>query len=112
MSVRFTGPMANGPFAPVRAEIDLVDCEVEGKLPSDLSGTFYRVGPDFQYPPRLPNIPLDGEGHIGMFRIENGHVDYKSRFVRTQRYMRRPRRASRCLAPIAIHAATIRACGD
>ena len=34
----------------------------------------------------VPNIPLDGEGHIGMFRFENGHVDYKSRFVRTQRY--------------------------
>jgi len=83
---RFNGPMANGPFAPVRAEIDLMDCEVEGTLPSDLNGTFYRVGPDFQYPPRLPNIPLDGEGHIGMFRFANGHVDYKSRFVRTQRY--------------------------
>ena len=51
---RFTGPMASGPFAPVRAEIDLVDCEVEGKLPPEINGTFYRVGPDFQYPPRLP----------------------------------------------------------
>ena len=83
---RFNGPMANGPFAPVRAEINLMDCEVDGTLPSDLYGTFYRVGPDFLYPPRLPNIPLDGEGHIGMFRFSNGHVDYKSRFVRTQRY--------------------------
>ena len=55
-------------------------------MPADLDGTFYRVGPDFQYPPRLPNIPFDGEGHIGMFRFANGHVDYKSRFVRTQRY--------------------------
>ena len=70
----------------MRAEVDIMDCEVEGTLPSDLNGTFYRVGPDFQYPPREPNIPLDGEGHIGMFRFENGHVDYKSRFVRTQRY--------------------------
>ena len=52
MSVRFTGPMASGPFAPVRAEVDLVDCEVEGKLPPGFNGTFYRVGPDFQYPPR------------------------------------------------------------
>jgi carotenoid cleavage dioxygenase len=78
--------MFRGPFAPVRAEIDLVDCEVEGQLPADLAGTFYRVGPDFQYPPRIPNIPFDGEGHVGMFRFANGHVDYKSRFVRTQRY--------------------------
>ena len=83
---RFDGPMFRGPFTPLRAEIDLVDCEVEGKLPADLEGTFYRVGPDFQYPPRVPNIPFDGEGHIGMFRFANGHVDYRSRFIRTQRY--------------------------
>jgi carotenoid cleavage dioxygenase len=83
---RFTDPMFRGPFAPVRAEIDLFDCEVEGKLPADLRGTFYRVGPDFQYPPKMPNIPFDGEGHVGMFRFENGHVDYRSRFVRTQRF--------------------------
>jgi carotenoid cleavage dioxygenase-like enzyme len=83
---RFADPMFRGPFAPLRAEIDLVDCEVDGKLPADLAGTFYRVGPDFQYPSRVPNIPFDGEGHVGMFRFSNGHVDYKSRFIRTQRY--------------------------
>ncbi|HKU89924.1 MAG TPA: carotenoid oxygenase family protein [Steroidobacteraceae bacterium] len=83
---RFDAPMFRGPLTPLRAEIDLVDCEVEGKLPEDLEGTFYRVGPDFQYPPRMPNIPFDGEGHIGMFRFANGHVDYRSRFIRTQRY--------------------------
>jgi carotenoid cleavage dioxygenase-like enzyme len=83
---RFTDPMFRGPFAPVRAEIDLVDCEVEGKLPTDLAGTFYRAGPDFQYPGKTHNIPFDGDGHIGMFRFANGHVDYKSRYVRTQRY--------------------------
>ena len=78
--------MFRGPFAPTRAEIDIVDCEVEGRIPPDLAGTFYRVGPDFQYPPKLPNIPFDGEGHVGMFRFANGHVDYKSRYVHTQRF--------------------------
>lgn len=83
----FSGmPTARGPYAPTRAEVDIVDCEVSGTLPSDLAGTFYRVGPDFQYPPKLPNIPFDGEGHVGMFRFANGHVDYRSRYVRTQRY--------------------------
>src|SRR3982751_6591452 len=79
-------PMHRGPHAPVRAEIDLADCEVEGTLPADLAGTFYRVGPDFQYPPRQTNIPFDGEGHVGMFRFANGHADYRSRFIQTQRY--------------------------
>ena len=83
---RFRDQMFRGPYAPARAEIDLVDCEVEGTLPAGLAGTFYRVGPDFQYPPRRPNIPFDGEGHVGMFRFANGHVDYRSRYVRTQRF--------------------------
>ena len=71
-----------------RAEIDLHDCEVEGNLPRDLDGVFYRVGPDPQYPkdPKYAgDIAFDGEGHISMFRIKDGHVDYKTRYARTQR---------------------------
>src|SRR5678815_4207699 len=79
-------PLSLGLAGPFRVEYDLRDCEVEGRIPTDLRGSFYRVGPDFQYPPRLPNIPFDGEGHLGMFRFVDGHVDYRSRYVRTQRY--------------------------
>jgi len=72
---------------PFRAEIDIVDCDVDGRIPDDLCGAFYRVGPDFQYPPKYPNnIPFDGEGHVAMFRFKDGHVDLKTRYVRTQRY--------------------------
>jgi carotenoid cleavage dioxygenase len=79
-------PLMLGLGAPFRMECDVRDCEVEGELPRDLDGAFYRIGPDFQYPPRMPNIPFDGEGHLGVFRFANGHVDYRSRYVRTQRY--------------------------
>lgn len=79
-------PLRHGFYNPFRMEVDLRDCEVEGRLPADLRGSFYRIGPDFQYPPRLPNIPFDGEGHLGVFRFADGHVDYRSRYVRTQRY--------------------------
>jgi carotenoid cleavage dioxygenase len=69
---------------PFRAEVDIFDCDVDGRIPDDLNGCFYRVGPDFQYPPRYPNnIPFDGEGHVSMFRFKNGHVDLKSRYVCT-----------------------------
>jgi carotenoid cleavage dioxygenase-like enzyme len=72
---------------PFRAEIDITDCDVDGRIPHALSGCFYRVGPDFQYPPRYANnVPFDGEGHVSMFRFANGHVDLKTRYVRTQRY--------------------------
>ncbi|MGC1459116.1 MAG: carotenoid oxygenase family protein [Steroidobacteraceae bacterium] len=72
-----------------RSENDLYDCEVEGTLPKDLDGTFFRVGPDPQYPkPDIyaHDIPFDGEGMIGAFRIKDGHVDFRSRYARTQRY--------------------------
>lgn len=72
-----------------RSEGNLFDCEVEGDLPLDLDGAFYRVGPDPQYPKieQFENdIPFDGEGHITMWRIKDGHVDYRSRYVRTQRW--------------------------
>ena len=72
-----------------RSEVDLYDCEVEGKLPADLDGAFYRVGPDPQYPKpdkHSQDIAFDGEGHISMFRIQGGHVDYKTRYARNQRW--------------------------
>lgn len=72
-----------------RSEIDLYDCEVEGEIPKDLDGVFYRVGPDPQYPKEEKykyDIPFDGEGHVSMFRIKDGHVDYRSRYVRNQRW--------------------------
>ncbi|MFO7275398.1 MAG: carotenoid oxygenase family protein [Pseudomonadota bacterium] len=82
-----------------RLECDIADCEVEGRLPEDLQGVFYRVGPDPQYPLAPGNIPFDGEGHVSMFRFENGHVSFRSRFVRNERYLAQAK-AHRILFPM------------
>ena len=82
--------------APSRVEADIFDLEVHGELPGELSGCWYRMTPDPQYPPRLgDDIYLSGDGMISLFRFENGHVDYKSRYVRTERFLaeRKARRA-------------------
>ncbi|MBI2994200.1 MAG: carotenoid oxygenase family protein [Gammaproteobacteria bacterium] len=80
-------PAFTGFNAPFRAEVDVFDLEVEGELPAALNGAFYRVQPDFLYPPRYANdVPFNGDGHVSMFRFVAGHVDFKCRFVRTQRY--------------------------
>jgi carotenoid cleavage dioxygenase-like enzyme len=89
---------ASGPRL-YRVEADIKDVEVEGKIPADLSGAFYRVGPDPMYPLAPRNIPFDGEGHVSMFRIKDGHVDYKSRYVHNERY-RAQEKAKRILFPI------------
>jgi carotenoid cleavage dioxygenase-like enzyme len=73
-----------------RTEMDQRDCEVEGDWPVDLDGVFYRVGPDPQYPKPeayVGDIPFDGEGHVSMFRIQNGHVDYRTRYARNARFV-------------------------
>lgn len=74
--------------APSRVEADIFDLEVHGDLPAELNGCWYRMTPDPQYPPRLgDDIYLSGDGMISLFRFEDGHVDYKSRYVRTERFL-------------------------
>jgi carotenoid cleavage dioxygenase len=90
---------ADNPTRLYRLEADITDCEVTGTVPDDLNGAFYRVGPDPQYPLRPGNVPFDGEGHVSMFRIKNGRVNYKSRFVRNERYLAQEK-AGRLLFPM------------
>ncbi|HUN27405.1 MAG TPA: carotenoid oxygenase family protein [Steroidobacteraceae bacterium] len=74
--------------APLRVESDLHDLEVvQGEVPRELSGTLYRCGPDRQYPPMFKDdIFIDGEGMAHMFRFDDGHIDYRSRWVRNERF--------------------------
>ena len=46
-------PTFQGINAPSRIEVDLNDVEVEGEIPADLNGAFYRIAPDHQFPPRF-----------------------------------------------------------
>jgi len=92
-------PSMRRPASLYRLEADVRDCEVTGEIPSDLNGAFYRVGPDPQYPLRPGNIPFDGEGHVSMFRIKNGRVHYRSRYVKNERYLAQAK-AGRILFPM------------
>jgi carotenoid cleavage dioxygenase len=92
-------PGSGGQFSLLRAEVTINDCEVDGKIPAELDGGFYATGPDPQYP-RLPNnILFDGEGHVRMFRIKNGRVDYRTRYAKGERYQLQDK-ARRSLYPM------------
>jgi carotenoid cleavage dioxygenase len=97
MAVSFKDDLfATGFFTPMRFEADIHDCEVEGTVPADLDGSFYRTCIDRRYPQLHPNdIPFNSDGAVDMFRIRNGHVDFRSRYIRTPRYVaeRKERRA-------------------
>src|SRR5690606_15329710 len=74
--------------APTRFEASIDDCEVVGRIPSDIDGAFYRVGGEWYYPPMFPDdAPLSADGYVSMFRIRNGKVDFKGRWIQTQRYL-------------------------
>jgi carotenoid cleavage dioxygenase len=63
------------------------DLVVEGRLPDDINGNWYRCTPDPQYPPLLGHDTfLAGDGMVSYFHFENGHVDLKQRYVRTDRF--------------------------
>ena len=51
-----------GYFTPERFEAQVYDCEVQGKIPQDLNGTFFRVGGDWLYPPKFPDGEVEGVG--------------------------------------------------
>ncbi len=88
-----------GGFSTIRAEVDVADCTVEGKIPNDLNGGFYATGPDPQYPLAHGDIVFDGEGHVRLFRIRHGRVDYRTRFVRNERWVAQDK-AGRRLMPM------------
>ncbi len=72
-SILLTGPAPGGFFSPLRFEADVFDCEVEGQVPQDLNGAFYRVGGEWFYPPSYPDdIPLSTDGYISMFGSTTG----------------------------------------
>ena len=71
---------------PMRFEADARDLEVIGDIPSELKGTFYRCCPNTQFPTLENDNITNGDGMVTMLRIEDGHADFKSRYVRTERF--------------------------
>jgi len=83
--------------APSRIECDIYDLVVEGEIPQEINGFWYRSIPDPQYPPKLGwDTFLSGDGMVSLFRIEDGHADFKMRYVMTER-LKRDRKARRSL---------------
>ena len=89
MTTRFPDMMDfRGMNEPMRVECDIYDLVVEGKVPEEINGSWYRSVPDPQYPPMLGHDTyLSGDGMVSLFRFENGQVDYRMKYVKTERLM-------------------------
>ena len=76
----------NGYAAPVRAEVDVYDLEVEGTIPPELNGYFVRNSADHAYAPMFDDdIFLNGDGMLHQVRIAGGHADLHTRYVQTEK---------------------------
>ncbi|KAL1799700.1 hypothetical protein ACET3X_000042 [Alternaria dauci] len=78
--------MLQKPFAsfPSRFQGEISDLVVFGQIPKEINGTFYRIMVDPFYP-RDDDVPVEGDGNVSAFRIHNGHVDMKIKYVETER---------------------------
>ena len=74
-------------LAPIPMECDAPNLKIVGELPRELNGTLYRTGPNPQFEPRDKNYHwFTGDGMIHAFRVEDGKVTYKNRYVRTPKW--------------------------
>ncbi|KAM0230358.1 hypothetical protein ACHAPO_009353 [Fusarium lateritium] len=90
-------PQFSGFMKPCRFEGEINFLEVQGNIPEELDGTFYRVMPDPQFPPFVDNDPwFNGDGNVSAFRFTDGNVHFQQRYVRTEKFLRE-REAKRAL---------------
>jgi len=63
------------------------EARIEGQLPAELAGMYYRNGPGlFERDGIRKRTILDGDGMVQQFRFHEGGVHYRTRFVQTEKY--------------------------
>ncbi|KAJ5627459.1 hypothetical protein N7528_004886 [Penicillium herquei] len=81
-------PFSSQADEPCRFEAEVYNCIVRGQIPPEIDGTFYRCMPDFAWAPLYEDDAFaNGDGCIDAVRIKDGHVDFKQRYVRTERFV-------------------------
>lgn len=77
-------PYLHGVYAPtVHNQSSADDLEVIGELPADLSGAYYRNGPNPQFKPGNRYHPFDGDGLLHGVFFSDGKASYKSNLIQT-----------------------------
>jgi carotenoid cleavage dioxygenase len=93
MARAFPAELTAGMDEPCRFDMEVFDLEVvEGTVPTGLDGLFVQAVPDQVYLPDVPvlhpmTIAAGGDGAVRAFRFKDGFVDFRSRYVRTERFL-------------------------
>lgn len=75
-------PFLSGNFVPVEREIDAI-CEVEGRIPTGLRGSFVRNGPNPMFEPLGKYHMFDGDGMLHRVSFGADAPVYRNRWIRT-----------------------------
>ncbi len=83
-----TTPEYTGLNAPVGAEFDFHALSVDGRIPEDVDGSFFRAVPDPAFAPFTEDgaAILSGDGMVSALRITAGRASFAMRFVQTERH--------------------------
>jgi len=81
-------PEFTGLNTPIGEEYELESLRVEGRIPPEVAGTFFRAIPDPAFPPYLEDgaAVLSGDGMVSAMRFAGGKVSFAIRYVQTERH--------------------------
>jgi carotenoid cleavage dioxygenase-like enzyme len=81
-------PDYTGLNRPLGCEYDLSDLKVDGAIPVEVEGSFFRAVPDPSYPPFMEDggAILSGDGMISAIRFAGGKASASMRYVQTVRH--------------------------
>ena len=80
-------PYLHGVYAPTTLESEYSHDQlevVEGSIPTDLNGAYYRNGTNPKYKPKARYHWFDGDGMVSAIWFNNGQVRYKNRYIQTR----------------------------
>ena len=83
-----TTPEFTGLNAPIGEEYELAGLPVEGRVPAEVAGTFFRAIPDPAFPPYVEDgaAVLSGDGMVSAMRFAPGEFSFAIRYVETERH--------------------------
>ena len=101
-------PEYTGLNTPLGEEYEIGSLAVEGRIPPDVEGVFFRAVPDPAFPPFVEDggAILSGDGMVSAVRFAGGKAALRSATFRPRATRRRWRRGARCSASTAIHTPT------
>ena len=81
-------PEFTGLNSPIGEEYELEHLPVEGRIPAEVAGTFFRAVPDPAFPPYLEDgaAVIAGDGMVSALRFAGGKVSFAIRYVQTERH--------------------------